>query len=86
VGYSDAKGCDRDGRDFGWEIAHAAVSRRPPFFLGTTVARTAGYTYAATVWDFSRVQGPFPVALPNPNANDTIRNFLIAAWGSNRLA
>jgi hypothetical protein len=30
--YSDAKvaNANRDGRDFGWEIAHAAVSRRFP--------------------------------------------------------
>jgi hypothetical protein len=26
---SDAKVANRDGRDFGWEVAHAAVSRRP---------------------------------------------------------
>ena len=31
---------------FGWEVAHAAVSRRPPVSL---------YTYAASVWDLSIV-------------------------------
>jgi hypothetical protein len=35
------------------EIAHEAVSRRPPISLHTIVARTEGYKYAATVWDFS---------------------------------
>jgi hypothetical protein len=33
-------------RGFGWEVAHAAVSRRPPVSL---------YTYAASVWDLSIV-------------------------------
>jgi hypothetical protein len=48
--------------DFGWEIAHAAVSRRPPISLYTVVARSEGYTYAANVWDLSLVQGRFSVA------------------------
>jgi hypothetical protein len=48
--------------DFGWEIAHAAVSRRPPISLDRIVARTHMYTYAATVWDLSIVQGPFSVS------------------------
>jgi hypothetical protein len=43
---------------FGWEIAHEAVSRRPPISLDTIVARTRMYTYAATVWDLAVVQGP----------------------------
>jgi hypothetical protein len=42
--------------------AHEAISRRPPIYLVTTVARTEGYTYAAKVWDLSIVQGPFSVA------------------------
>ena len=37
------------GRDFGWEIAHAAVTRRPPISLDTMVPRTGGYTHAAGV-------------------------------------
>jgi hypothetical protein len=32
---------------FGWEVAHAAVSRRPPISLYTMVARTSGYAYAS---------------------------------------
>jgi hypothetical protein len=47
---------------FGWEVAHAAVSRRPPISLDTIVTRTEGNTYDVTVWDLSLVQGPFSVA------------------------
>jgi hypothetical protein len=43
--YSDEKVANRDVWDFGWEIAHAAVSRRPPISLDTIVARAEGYTY-----------------------------------------
>jgi hypothetical protein len=42
-------------------VAHAAVSRRPPISLFTSVARTEGYTYDAKFRDLSIVQGPFPV-------------------------
>jgi hypothetical protein len=35
------------------KIAHAAVSRRPPISLYTSVARTQSYTYDANVWDSS---------------------------------
>jgi hypothetical protein len=48
---------------FGWGIAHAAVSRRPPISLYTSVARTRMYTYAPSVWDSSIVQ-PFSVVAP----------------------
>jgi hypothetical protein len=41
--------------DVGWEIAHEAVSRRPPISLYTIVARTHMYTYAAKVWNLSIV-------------------------------
>jgi hypothetical protein len=60
------------------DIAHGAVSRRPPISLYTMVARTGGYAYDVGVWDLSVVQGPiFCRAVPNPNV--TIRNFCIAA-------
>jgi hypothetical protein len=52
---------NRNGRDFGWEIAHAAVSRRPPISLSRVVARTHMYTYAPKCWDSSIVQGPVSV-------------------------
>jgi hypothetical protein len=39
---------NRNG-DFGWENAHAAVSRRPPISLYTIVARTHMYMYDAKV-------------------------------------
>jgi hypothetical protein len=59
---SDAKVANRDVWGFGWEIAHEAVSRRPPIPLFTIVARTNMHTYTAKVWDLSLVQGPFSVA------------------------
>jgi hypothetical protein len=34
---------------FGWEIAHGAVTRRPPISLYTIEPRTGGYTNAAKV-------------------------------------
>jgi hypothetical protein len=40
-------------RDFGWEIAHEAVSRRPRISLDTIVAHTHMYTHAMKV----RTQG-----------------------------
>jgi hypothetical protein len=60
----DGNAANRYGRvgGFGWQIAHAAVSRRPPIPLYTSVARTRMYTYAANVWDVSLVQGSFSVA------------------------
>jgi hypothetical protein len=54
--YTDGKVANRNGRAFGWEIAHAAVSRRPPISLHTFVARTEGYTCDAGDWDLSIVQ------------------------------
>jgi hypothetical protein len=51
---------NRNVRDFGWEIAHAAVSRRPPISLYTLVPRTESNAY--DVEDLSLVQGPFSVA------------------------
>jgi hypothetical protein len=65
-------------RDFGWEIAHAAVSRRPPISLYTMVAGTEGYTHAAKVWDLSLVREPFSVAACQTFFSVTIRNFSIA--------
>jgi hypothetical protein len=60
--YSDAKlVANRNGRDFGWEIAHGAVSRRPPIPLDTMVPLIWGYAYDVGVWDSSIVQGPFSV-------------------------
>jgi hypothetical protein len=60
--YSDEKVANRDLRDFGWEIAHDAVSRRPPISFYTIVPRTGGYTYDVGVWDSFIIQGPFSVA------------------------
>jgi hypothetical protein len=65
-------------RDFGWEIAHAAVSRRPPISLYTMVVRTGSYAYDVGVWDLSLVRAIF--CRPAPNLSVTIRNFFIAVW------
>jgi hypothetical protein len=60
---SDAKvTANRDVRDFGWEIARGAVTRRPPISLDTVVPRAEGYTYDVGVWDLSIVQEQFPAA------------------------
>jgi hypothetical protein len=53
---------NRDVRDFGWEIAHAAVTRRPPISLDSIVPRTEVYTYDVGVWDLAVIQGPVTVA------------------------
>jgi hypothetical protein len=78
VRYSDAKVANRDFGDFGWEIAHGAVSRRPPISLDTMVPRTRGYAYDVGVWDLFIVQGPFSVA-PCQTLTCSIRNFCVAA-------
>jgi hypothetical protein len=65
----------RNGSDFGWEIAHAAVSRRPPIHLYPIVAHTEGYTYDVKCWEMlgfvQRSRTLFCQAF-------TIRNFSIA--------
>jgi hypothetical protein len=53
---------NRDVRGFGWEIAHAAVTRRPPSSLYTVVPRTGSYAHDVGIWDLSIIQGPFSVA------------------------
>jgi hypothetical protein len=61
----DAKVANRNVRDFGWEIAHGAVTRRPPISLDTMVPRTKGYTHDGGVWDLSIVRTIFCRAVPN---------------------
>jgi hypothetical protein len=68
---SDAKVANRNVGGFGWEIAHAVVSRRPPISLDTSVARNEGYTHAANVWDVSIVQAPFSVAPCQTKGSDS---------------
>jgi hypothetical protein len=67
------KSCESDTRGFGWEMAHAAVSRRPPIPLYTIVARTHTYTYAMRkVWDLSIVRGALSVGpVPQPSRCDS---------------
>jgi hypothetical protein len=67
------KNANENVRDFGWEIAHAAVTRRPPIPLSTIVARTHMYTHAANVWGLSLVQGPFSVSPCQTLLHKTVR-------------
>jgi hypothetical protein len=61
----------------GWEIAHAAVSRRPPISLVTVVARTRMCTHDAKGWgSFHRSRTLFCRPVPHPSV--TIRNFCVA--------
>jgi hypothetical protein len=57
---------NRNGGDFGWEIAHEAVSRRPPIPLYTILARTE---VCAILWDLS-IRSLFSVA---PRQTRTLR-------------
>jgi hypothetical protein len=71
--HSDAQVANRYVRDFGWGIAHAAVSRRPPISLDTIVARTHMYAHGAKVWNLSSFKG-----FLSPRCQTlTIRNFCI---------
>jgi hypothetical protein len=61
--HSDEKVANRDLTGFRvGDRSHGAVTRRPPISLDTMVVRTGSYTYDASVWDVSIVQGPFSVA------------------------
>jgi hypothetical protein len=72
VTYSDGKAANRNDWDFGWEIAHAAVSRRPPISLDRMVAlhpviharrRSLGFVH--------RSRAIFCRPAPNPNRSDS---------------
>ena len=65
------KNASRDGKDFGWEISHEAVTRRPPIPLDTMVPRIEGYAYDVGVWDLSIIQGPFSIARAKPQRYDS---------------
>jgi hypothetical protein len=56
------KSCESKRWVFGWDIAHEAVSRRPPISLDTSVDLPHMYTHDAKVWYLPIVQGPFSVA------------------------
>jgi hypothetical protein len=69
--YSEGKVANRNVRDFGWEIARAAVSRRPPISVCGIVARTESYTNVANVWDCwdcPSLKDRFLSPVPNPNS------------------
>jgi chemotaxis protein histidine kinase CheA len=59
IPYSDAKVANRNVRDFGWEVAHAVVSRRPPISCYAIVARYHVYMCAARFWNSSSFKGHF---------------------------
>jgi hypothetical protein len=60
--YSDATVANRIVWDFGWEIAHEAVSRRAADFPLHDGTPYRGLHVRLGVWDLSIVQGPFSVA------------------------
>ena len=66
------------------EIAHEAVSRRPPVSLDTTVARTHMHTYAAKVWILSVCRSATIFCRAVPNLTVTIRNCYVAAEHSHQ--
>jgi hypothetical protein len=74
LGYAVQKLRSKRFRDFGWGVAHGAVTRHPPISLDTMVPRTAGYAYE--VWGLGFVHHSRTIlcrAVPNLRA--TIRNF-----------
>jgi hypothetical protein len=77
--YSDETVANRDVRDFGWGIVHAAVTRRPTISLYTMIPRTGGYVYDVGGLGFvCHSRAIFCRAVPN--LSGTIRNFSIAVW------
>jgi hypothetical protein len=54
--------CESSGVAGGRSLTRPFRDARPIPSPGRIVARTEGYTYAASVWDLSIVQGPFSVA------------------------
>jgi hypothetical protein len=74
---SDAQVANRDFRDFGWEVAHAAVTRRPPNSLDTMVVRirTEGCVRRRGLGFVHRSRAMLCRAVPNPNV--TIRTSCI---------
>ena len=67
------KVANRNGWDFGWEIAHAAVSRRPPISLYMVVASTHMYTHPASVGICPSFKDHFCRPVPNLNVYDSQR-------------
>jgi hypothetical protein len=78
------RAANRNVVDFGWEIAHEAVSPRPPIPLDMIGVRSHMYTHAA-----KRV-GVVPRSRaiscrPAPNLSVTIRNFFESPFAPHRL-
>ena len=66
---------------FRGEVAHEAVSRRPPISLYTIVTRTEGYTYAAKVWDLSTIFAPCQTFALRFATFSPLYVLLLLAWG-----
>jgi hypothetical protein len=75
-GYIDAQSCESLGI-FGWEIAHAAVSRRPPISLDTMVPVPGATRTTMGFGICPSFKGPFSVA---PCHTSAIRDFFIAVY------
>jgi hypothetical protein len=85
VPYSDDKAANRNVGDFGREIAHGAVSRRPPISL-----RHDGTPYRGLRvrrWGLGFVHRSRAIfCRPVPNARVTIRNFVSSLYTTSRSA
>jgi hypothetical protein len=64
--------------DFGWEIAHGAVSRRTPIYIHTVVARNHRFTTRREILGFCHRSRTVLCRLV-PNASIAIRNFFSIA-------
>jgi hypothetical protein len=69
--YSDEKVADRTVNDFGWEIAHEAVSRRPPIPLYTILPVLTFTRMSQMLGCVHRSRAIFCRSVPNPRV--TIR-------------
>jgi hypothetical protein len=76
------KVANRDVWDFGWEVAHAAVSRRPPTPLDTVVARTHMYAYDVGLGCVPHSRTIF--GRPVPNLSAATRNFVSSLYDGAR--
>jgi hypothetical protein len=83
---SDERVANRDFRGSGWEVAHAAVTRRPPIPLDTIVPRARGLLVRR--WGLGFVHRSRTILCRAvPNLRVAVRNFPIAVRsGTNGVA
>jgi hypothetical protein len=77
--YSDGKVANRDGRDFGWEIAHAAVSRRPPISRARIVSPYSQVDVRHESLGFDHSSKTI-FCRPVPNLSVAIRSFFASLY------